>query len=55
MKKAGFIMIVITIILLFILKGLPSQFRYFIGAFGIVGGIVLVGVSKYSNLDSKDK
>ncbi len=50
MKRIGALMIVISLaIILFV--PVASKFKFFLGGFGIVGGLVLIGIAGYSYLD----
>ena len=45
MKKLGVLFIIVTFLLLAFVSGLPSQARFFLGAFGFGVGLVLILIS----------
>ncbi len=50
MKRAGVIMMLLS---LFIILFLPvaTKIKFFLGGFGIVGGLVLIGIAGYTYMD----
>ncbi len=50
MKRVGVIMMLLS---LFVILFIPvsARFKYFLGGFGIVGGLVLIGIAGYTYMD----
>ncbi len=52
MKRAGAIMMLISLaIILFV--AVPQQFKFFLGGFGIGGGLVLMILPNFDNMENK--
>ncbi len=50
MKRIGVIMMLVSLAII-LFAPVASQFKFFLGGFGIVGGLVLVGISGYTYFD----
>ncbi len=49
MRRAGAIMIIISLLIILFVS-VSQQFKFFLGGFGIGGGLVLVFLSKFHDI-----